>query len=86
MLLLTFLFFLVLVHGSWGKWSDFTNCDATCGGGKQARSRLCNNPSPSNGGSDCLLSDGNGVREKLEYDIQICNSNVCPGIIVLKYL
>ena len=34
-----------------GGWSDWSSCSELCGGGTQTR--ICNNPSPANGGADC---------------------------------
>ncbi|KAL4230559.1 Thrombospondin type 1 repeat-containing protein [Mactra antiquata] len=42
------------VDGSWSPWSAWTNCDATCGLGGQARARTCTEPRPMNGGEVCL--------------------------------
>ncbi|CAC5422958.1 Thrombospondin-1,Mucin-like protein,Hemicentin-1,Thrombospondin-2,A disintegrin and metalloproteinase with thrombospondin motifs adt-1 [Mytilus coruscus] len=41
------------VDGSWGTWCIWSVCNATCGGGVQKRTRYCNNPYPSAGGSTC---------------------------------
>ena len=82
-LLYDLLYFIVsssiLGHGNWGEWSGFSKCTASCGGGKQSRSRSCNNPPPSNGGDDCLLSDGSGLRSKEETETLPCNTQKCPG-------
>ena len=67
------------MHGNWGEWTKFHQCDVTCGGGKKIRTRLCNNPAPSDGGADCLLSDGSGLRNKIESEKAICNTNKCKG-------
>ena len=42
-----------VVNGNWGAWSVFGACSASCGGGTQTRTRLCNNPAPANGGAIC---------------------------------
>ncbi|CAC5422950.1 HMCN [Mytilus coruscus] len=44
-------------------------CDATCGGGVQKRTRYCNNPYPSAGGSTC-----SGMAE----ETLLCSDNNCP--------
>merc|ERR1712168_1030748 len=56
------------VHGSWGSWTSFTRCSVTCGGGQQNRTRVCNNPSPSNGGRKC---DGSATENRK------CNNHAC---------
>ncbi|XP_060582796.1 semaphorin-5A-like [Ruditapes philippinarum] len=60
------------VDGSWGNWLDWGACSVTCGGGTRSRSRLCNNPSPSNGGEHCQGSNVNN---------QNCNSNECKTFV-----
>ncbi|KAM4705238.1 SCO-spondin-like [Rhinophrynus dorsalis] len=56
------------VDGSWSKWSPWSWCDRTCGGGKSVRSRTCTSPPPKNGGKDC-------PGEK--YHVRICNPKPC---------
>eukprot|EP00058_Branchiostoma_floridae_P028482 XP_002613973.1 hypothetical protein BRAFLDRAFT_67461 [Branchiostoma floridae] len=41
------------VDGNWSQWTSWSGCDATCGFGKQSRSRRCDNPSPLGGGAGC---------------------------------
>ncbi|KAL4216796.1 hypothetical protein ACF0H5_024517 [Mactra antiquata] len=41
------------VDGGWGSWSGFTSCSVSCGDGLRFKTRACNNPKPSNGGSNC---------------------------------
>ncbi|XP_039614511.1 A disintegrin and metalloproteinase with thrombospondin motifs 3 isoform X2 [Polypterus senegalus] len=55
--------------GSWGTWTKFGTCSRSCGIGVRFRTRQCNNPSPSNGGSDC---------PGLNYEYQLCNTDECP--------
>lgn len=62
----------------WGKWSEYTPCPVTCDGGKHQRSRLCSNPPSSNGGLNCLLSDGSSRRSKNETVQKTCNDLPCP--------
>ena len=45
---------LIAVDGAWSEWSQgWTECSVKCGVGVQYRQRVCNNPSPSDGGEDC---------------------------------
>jgi hypothetical protein len=32
------------IHGSWGPWSEWSQCSTTCGNGVRYRSRLCDSP------------------------------------------
>ncbi|XP_075872115.1 hemicentin-1 isoform X2 [Nelusetta ayraudi] len=58
------------VDGKWGSWQPWGECSASCGGGERTRIRLCNNPSPSNGGRACP-----GDASQLSR----CNAQACPG-------
>ena len=42
----------------------------TCGGGYQTRTRSCSNPSPSDGGQECV---GNGT------ETNSCGEQICPS-------
>ncbi|PSN50868.1 A disintegrin and metalloproteinase with thrombospondin motifs 12 [Blattella germanica] len=42
------------VNGQWGRWSSWTTCTRTCGGGITFSERDCNNPAPMNRGRYCL--------------------------------
>ncbi|XP_070200226.1 uncharacterized protein [Littorina saxatilis] len=55
------------VHGEWGDWASWSQCSATCGGVHE-RQRLCNNPSPLHGGTECT-GQGNQT--------QSCGESVC---------
>ena len=49
-------FFLSLtakVDGHWGRWSEWSKCDASCDDGIKKRTRMCNNPEPKHGGKYC---------------------------------
>lgn len=42
------------------------------------RIRLCNNPSPSNHGLDCLLT-GSDQRAREQTELWVCNDQPCQG-------
>ncbi|XP_051929217.1 hemicentin-1 isoform X2 [Hippocampus zosterae] len=58
------------VDGNWGPWQSWGECTASCGGGERTRVRLCNTPSPSNGGRLCPGDSSQLSR---------CNVEACPG-------
>ena len=62
---------VILGDGNWSEWGEWDTCTEGCGTGSQTRSRSCDNPAPSYGGSYC---DGLGVEE------QACNEDPCPGM------
>ena len=55
--------FCTIVDGGWSEWSQWSTCEKPCGGSVVNRTRLCNNPTPSNGGALC---NGVNVETKLE--------------------
>merc|ERR1719309_1791426 len=57
------------VHGGYSQWSKWTTCSKTCGSGKRARSRQCDNPKPQHGGNGCA---GEPFQE------EFCNQHNCP--------
>ncbi|XP_067654843.1 SCO-spondin-like isoform X1 [Haliotis asinina] len=64
------------IDGGYSIWSPWNNpsCSASCGLGITrtfVRSRVCNNPSPSNGGTNC-------TGPSVEFDTRSCNLNPCP--------
>ena len=59
-----------LVKGQWGFWSSWSACTETCGSGRTARNRECNNPPPSNGGEFCEGAIGQNKH---------CMVELCPG-------
>ncbi|CAH3173410.1 unnamed protein product [Porites lobata] len=72
---LTVLLFIVegksqAIDGGYSSWSEFSECNSTCGNGVKTRARLCNNPEPSSGGKACT-----GLGPAVEY--QACNSFPC---------
>ncbi|EDO39574.1 predicted protein, partial [Nematostella vectensis] len=60
--------------GNWSRWSDWTECTRSCGGGVQFRMRMrsCTNPTPQFGGSDCSVLGPETQTER-------CMINTCPG-------
>uniref|UniRef100_A0AAQ6AQU4 Uncharacterized protein n=1 Tax=Amphiprion ocellaris TaxID=80972 RepID=A0AAQ6AQU4_AMPOC len=58
------------VDGNWASWQPWGECSASCGGGERTRVRLCNSPSPSNGGRPC---PGDSTQ------LSRCNTQACPG-------
>ncbi|XP_078379206.1 A disintegrin and metalloproteinase with thrombospondin motifs 18-like isoform X2 [Oculina patagonica] len=60
-----------IVNGGWSKWSSYSSCSQTCGGGIQWRTRTCTNPRPQNGGEDCE-GETRGIP-------RICSREPCPA-------
>ena len=65
--------YIISVDGSWGTWSRWGSCTASCGGGSQRRTRECDNPAPADGGSDCP-----GFGE----EVLSCNTETCPVVLI----
>eukprot|EP00105_Crassostrea_gigas_P034221 XP_019918369.1 PREDICTED: SCO-spondin-like isoform X2 [Crassostrea gigas] len=59
------------VDGGWSDWMAWSICSVSCGGGMQTRARMCSNPSPSNGGSNCVGD---------VYQTQTCATAACGGL------
>ncbi len=65
------------VPGGWSGWVT-GSCSVSCGGGTATDTRTCNDPSPSCGGLECLLSD-NVTRGLTETTAPYsCNTQLCP--------
>ena len=64
---------MLVVHGGWSRWSQWSACDKPCGGGKQKRERECNNPTPRFGGNDCP-----GLTNR-NRQLRLCNTQACSG-------
>lgn len=61
---------------SWTKWSPWSECSLTCGGGSKSRSRICALPDGTS--PDGLYCPGEDTQK------ETCNENTCPGKIVLS--
>ena len=56
------------VSCEWGPWSEFSNCDKTCGGGKMFRNR-----------TKLVTEQYGGTCPGLGNDVKECNIQNCPG-------
>lgn len=65
--------FVFAVHGNYSDWSDFMACSVTCGGGKQYKTRTCDNPPPQHGGNNCSKLGLSRISRP-------CNTQNCPGM------
>ena len=59
------------VNGSWGGWSDWSQCSKSCGGGTEERDRSCSSPAPAHGGEDC---------QGKPTELRTCNKDNCKSI------
>ena len=67
------------IDGNYTKWSEWSECSVTCGGGSQTRTRNCTEPQY--GGKYC--SDLGSASET-----QDCNTDACGeflSVLVVKY-
>ncbi|XP_077868396.1 thrombospondin-1-like [Saccoglossus kowalevskii] len=62
----------VIVNGGWGVWYESTECSESCGGGVLVIKRDCSNPSPANGGLDCVGEDSQQIP---------CNEHACSDAL-----
>ena len=69
----TSLFWISLVDGGLSEWSQWSSCEKPCGGSIVNRTRVCDNPPPSNNGAAC---SGNTLETKMECVM------TCPGWLV----
>nr|XP_054607228.1 SCO-spondin-like [Nothobranchius furzeri] len=58
------------VHGHWSEWTEWSVCNALCGGGVRQRNRTCSAPPPKNGGRGCAGM----IRQSLSCNNQPCTT------------
>ena len=75
------MFCTFLEAGGYTDWSEWSACSKTCDGGIKKRTRSCTNPSPTNGGKNCV-DQGLGAAE----ESVACNADPCPSKLKQKYL
>ena len=61
-----------MVDGQWTEWVDDTACSVTCGSGVLMQTRSCTNPSPANGGANC-------IGDEEQTGTTPCTLADCPG-------
>ncbi|KAK6630185.1 hypothetical protein RUM43_004964 [Polyplax serrata] len=44
---------MVSMNGGWSQWQGWSDCSVRCGRGIRKKTRLCNHPTPLNGGQTC---------------------------------
>ena len=64
------------VNGGYGKWSNYSTCSVSCGGGVQFRERNCDSPPPKYGGKGC-----DGPRR----ENRSCQEKECPGTLKVSH-
>ena len=65
-----FLYLAEIVDSGWTEYGEWSECSATCGGGRQSRRRTCTKPPPANGGQRC---SGQATQNR------VCSTAKCPG-------
>ena len=60
------IYHLITVNGNWGTWTSYGACSVTCGVGTQQRTRSCDNPAPSGGGTTC---PGDALEARTCFDV-----------------
>lgn len=57
----SFITFSEPLNGHWNAWGSWSSCTKQCDKGTKTRSRICNNPVPTNGGLPCPGSSSETV-------------------------
>ena len=65
---------LVPVYGGYTKWSAWSKCPVTCGGGIHQRTRTCTQPEPKHGGLTCVQQNMGASSEG-----RPCGNAECPS-------
>ncbi|KAJ8304925.1 hypothetical protein KUTeg_018508 [Tegillarca granosa] len=60
------------VDGHWSEWGNWSDCFGECGIGIKTRRRLCNNPTPDNGGLNCS-GEATEMDKCFSGDCLVCN-------------
>ena len=60
----------------WGKWSGWSECTKTCGGGKRSRNRVCNKKKGEKVG---CFNDGVHGDKRFREMTDECNRKPCPS-------
>ncbi|KAK6186939.1 hypothetical protein SNE40_006195 [Patella caerulea] len=68
---------IVVVDGGWTDYGNWSVCSASCGNGTRYRKRVCDDPSPDNGGRECEGSDTE-VEECIQQECIFCEDIIAP--------
>ncbi|XP_050389149.2 sushi, von Willebrand factor type A, EGF and pentraxin domain-containing protein 1 [Patella vulgata] len=68
---------IVVVDGGWTDYGNWSVCSASCGNGTRYRKRVCDDPSPDNGGLECEGVDTE-VEECIQAECKVCEDIVAP--------
>ena len=71
-----------VIDGGYSDWGNWSMCNKLCGGGKQTRTRKCDNPVPANGGKDCV-GPSTESRNCNTQECAFTTENIIVGISVL---
>ena len=66
-------------NGGYTKWSEWSDCSATCGGEIRWHTRSCTNPPPKNEGKTCIEQNLGP-----ENETGLCNTEDCRKWFLIK--